>query len=227
MNDEYFAIYGDRVENMTTDMKEAVRELGNGNLQRGLAVMSELRTEVVNANLARAQVKAKSDQLYERMVQMGREVAPRVGLPPDYARSDITKASREIVESIERIARARGRGDLETAKKLERTLTDAMKVGSIPASGRGPNGRSRRGQRVPIMKLNPQSAKEFIDKQVGIINREQRELRYQIIPPRPSRQSLGAYTRESIKTLASSARGKAQAGKANNEVLENVLNRWR
>ena len=43
MNPAYFATYGDRPENMTTDMKEAVTQLGNGDFQRGLSVMTELR----------------------------------------------------------------------------------------------------------------------------------------------------------------------------------------
>ena len=212
---------------MTTDMKEAVTQLGNGDFQRGLSVMTELRQEMTAAAETAAQAKAKDEQLYQRMDEMGREVAPRVGMPPDYARSDIVRASRKIVDDIGQIARFRARGDEASAKKIERKLIDAMKVGSVPASGRGPGRSSRRGDRVPIMKLNPQYAKEFIDEQVAIYNRTVKEPRFQVIGARRAGQSLGEYTRESIKSMASSARGGAQVREADNAIRENVLNRWR
>jgi len=106
-------------------------------------------------------------------------------------------------------------------------LIASMSKGWIDARRRGDGGRMIRGARTPIIKLNPEFAREFIREQVNKVESTRKNSPFRPFESRPKPgQTLGQYAVEMGQGIASRTRGEAQIASSYNSVLKSVLDRW-
>ena len=211
MSYEYFADYGADLGNMTVDMRAAVREIGGGSIERGIAAMQNLTAEVKKNVGDIAREGRKSAALEERITQLTTSPNPR-------AAADIRGALVNLALDITNVGRMRTRGDFDGAKKLEASLIKRLGQGYEPAKGRG-----RRGERIALPQMSAATVKALIEAQS---TRYRQSPTVSSVLSRTPGQTLGEYVKESARRLEQSSKARAYGNEINNDLRERLLNVW-